>query len=539
MFPKSIKILNAALFVLPLFILLGGCSYKHVPQHSDGAVKVTAPNDTFYSYGKIDVHSQLPKSGFYPLASPLESLAARVYLMQRAQKSIDLQYYLIGFDEVGAVIFKSALDAADRGVKVRILIDDMDLSGRDERLAMLDAHKNIEIRVFNPTYFRGPLKYAEMGLRSQSVGRRMHIKSFNVDNSAIILGGRNLENSYFAADTTHVFLDNDILGIGPIASQLTYEFDTYWKSGDVYALKQISRSGSENNLALLRQKAAEFSKKYSKDEYVRMAADTDFSKAFRAKALDLTFADGTVYYDDATKVSTDEFDESTHLTEQLKPYILKTTKTLRIINPYFVPDEKLMAFFKVLRAKGVEIYILTNSLPSADAPYVYAFYQHYQKPMLEMGIHLHEVKSRGFKKSTYSHKVREATGHFPTIQLHAKTMMIDDETLIVGSMNLDPRSRYLNAEIVGLIESRELAAKVKEQLFDVAFNAENSFELVLEPKAPYKEVGTGRQIKDGSEIVWLSEEDGKTVKYYKDAGASFSSKLKANLLFYLPIGGTI
>lgn len=526
-------------FVFSMSVLFSGCAYKNNQLRSTEKIVMQKPNDRFYSYGKIDVKSQVPKSGFYPLASPLESLAARVYLMHEAQKSIDIQYYLIGFDEVGTVIFKNALDAADRGVKVRILIDDMDLSGRDERLAMLDAHKNIEIRVFNPTYFRGPLKYLEMGFRSQSVGRRMHIKSFNVDNSAIVLGGRNLENSYFAADSKYVFLDNDILGIGPIASQLNYEFDSYWNSENVYALKQITQSGSEDNLPYLRQKAEEFSKKYSTSEYVKMAADTNFSKAFRAKALDLTFADGTIYYDDATKVSTDASDGSTHLIEKLKPYILNTTKTLRIINPYFVPNDKLMAFFKELRAKNIEIYILTNSLPSADAPYVYAFYQHYQKPMLEMGIHLYEVKSSGFEKSTYSHKVRDATGHFLTIQLHAKTMMIDDETLIIGSMNLDPRSYYLNAEIVGLIQSKELAARVKKQLFDVAFKAENSFELVLQPKPPYKEAGTGRLVTDEKEIVWLSEEDGQTVEYYNDAGASFMSKLKANLLYYLPIGGTI
>jgi putative cardiolipin synthase len=254
----------------------------------------------------------------------------------------------------------------------------------------------------------------------------MHIKSFNVDNSAVILGGRNLENSYFGADKTHVFVDNDILGIGPISSQLTYEFETYWQSENVYSLKEIGVTDKHDSLDYLRQKAAEFAKTYATNEYISLVAKTDFSTAFRAKALDLTFAEGTIYYDDATKVSTDAYDQSTHLIEQLKPYILNTTKSLRIINPYFVPTKKLMAFFKELREKGVEIYILTNSLPSADAPFVYAFYKQYQKPLLEMGVHLYEVKSKGFKKSSYSRKFREVTGDYLSVQLHAKTMLIDD-----------------------------------------------------------------------------------------------------------------
>ena len=532
------KRLRGYWFLLPLFVLFDGCAYKHHQDIPAEKIVMKAPNDMFYSYGKTDVHTQLPKSGFYPLPSALESLAARIFLMQHAQKSIDLQYYLIGFDEVGDLIFKSALDAADRGVKVRILLDDMDLSDRDERLAMLDAHENVEIRVFNPTYFRGPLKYVEIGFRSNSVGRRMHIKSFNVDNSAIILGGRNLENSYFGADETHMFLDNDILGIGPISSQLTYEFDTYWSSKNVYSLKEIGVADKHGNLDYLRQKAAKFAQQYDNTMYVKSAVETDFSKAFKAKALELTFAEGNIYYDDATKVSTDAYDKSTHLIEQLKPYILNTTKSLRIINPYFVPNEDLMAFFKELREKDVEIYILTNSLPSADAPFVYAFYKQYQKPLLEMGVHLYEVKSSGFKKSAYSHKFREATGHYLSLQLHAKTMLIDDETLIVGSMNLDPRSNYLNAEIVALIESRTLAERMKP-LFDTAFDTRNVFKLALEPVAPYKEAGTGRLVEGESEIVWLSEENNVTIKYYNDAGASFTNRLKANLLYYLPIGGTI
>lgn len=529
----------AGALLLAVLLLLGGCSYKHSSLYVPGEVKKKAANDTFYSYGKTDVGTQLPKSGFYPLSSPLESLAARVLLMQNAQKSIDLQYYLIEFDEVGALIFKSVLDAADRGVKVRMLLDDILLSGRDERLAMLAAHKNIEIRVFNPTYFRGPLKYLEMAFRSDSVGRRMHIKSFNVDNSAIILGGRNLQNIYFAADAKHVYLDNDILCIGPMASQLTYEFDTYWNSVNVYKLSEISGEKDGSQLDYLRKKAVEFFNKHKDSTYVRMAKETEFSKEFTAKALDLTFAEGTIYYDDATKVSTDAGDKSRHLLKQLEPIILKTKKSLRIINPYFVPNDNIMAFFKMLRAKGVEIYILTNSLPSADAPFVYAFYKQYQKPLLKLGVHLYEVKSSGLRSTDYSRKYKEARGHFLSVQLHAKTMLIDDETLIIGSMNLDPRSIYLNAEIVGVIDSRALAARVKKQLFDVAFDPQNAFELKLECIPPYKEVATGHWIDNDTQIVWISREGNHTVRYYDDAGASFWKRFMANMLYFIPIGGTI
>lgn len=532
------KKLLTTLLISAFLLLITGCAYKQPKSFTAVTSELKPPNDTFFSYAKVDVGTQLPKSGFYPLASPMESLAARILLMQKAKKSIDLQYYQIGFDEVGYSIFINALEAADRGVKVRFIIDDIGLKGKDKELAMLNAHENVEIRIFNPTYFRNTMKFAEMAFRSDTVGRRMHIKSFGVDSSAVVLGGRNLENAYFGVDRNHIFLDNDILGIGPIAAHLTEEFNLYWNSANVYPLEMLYK-GTQEDLAQLRKEADEFKTSLKDDPYIKAAKNTPFYKAFKAKKLDLIFANAKLHYDGVAKVSTDASDVSTHLMEQLKPYILSTKKSLRIINPYFVPNAQLMAFFKKLREENIEIHILTNSLPSADAPFVYAFYKQYQKPLLEMGVHLHEVKSAGFKESAYSHKFKEMTDQYFSVWLHAKTMMIDDETLIVGSMNLDPRSNYLNAEIVTVIKNKELSTVIKEQLFDVAFSKTNSFELALENKPPYKDDLTDRWINDEKEIVWISEEEGKIIKYYNDAGASFSSRLKANLLYYFPIGDTI
>ncbi len=518
-----------------LLLSTSGCSsLKQGADYHPQTPKLKPVNDTFYAIGSVDVSTMLPQSGFYPLMLAPDSLAARMMLMQNAKKSIDLQYYEILDDDVGRIIFKNALDAADRGVKVRILMDDIGIINQDKQLSTLNLHPNIEIRVFNPTSYRGSWKMVEMGFKPESSGRRMHIKSFNVDNCAIIIGGRNLAVEYFGFDLKKIFLDNDLLIVGPVASQLSYEFDAYWNYEKVFSYDKLSKISKEK-LEVIRKGLSTFKIDIEGNPYVSLLEQSQFKKDFDAKGLDFIFADAKILYDKPQKISMDAYDDSTHLVKQLVPYLRAAQKSLYIVNPYFVPNEKMLELFKELRERGVEIHVLTNSLPSADAPYVYAFYKEYHKRLLDMGVDLHEVKTSAFRGDAYSHKIKEETGHFLEIQLHGKTMLIDEETLIIGSMNLDPRSSYQNAEIVAVVKNKALAQQEMKRFFNIAFDIKNSFKLSTEPVPPYKEFATGREIVGETQIVWTSENlDGTTTKFYDDAGASFMKKLESNLIYYFP-----
>ncbi len=525
-------------FGIALLLGFGGCSYSHPKDRKPEKIQVTQADSALYGLGTVDVSTMLPQSGFYPLRNALDAFSARMLLMQSATKSIDLQYFIIRDDETGKIIYKMALDAADRGVKVRILLDDLRLIDEDEALAALDMHENITIRIFNPTYFRGGMKDYELTFRSDTVGRRMHIKTFNVDNSAIILGGRNIGNNYFDADPDQVFLDDDILAIGPIASQVTYQFDTYWNSSEVFGLDALTKVSKER-LQEIREHLDDFDVNLNDNCYLKLVNKRAFTNDFKKKKIELIFSDVHLHYDMPDKVSKDVSDDAMHLLHSLNPYLRAAKKSLRIISPYFVPTEEQMEIFKELRTRGVEIQVLTNSLPSADMPFAYAFYKHYQKRLLELGIELYETKTNAFKADDYSQEEQKIIGNSLDIQLHVKSIIIDDETLIVGSMNLDPRSFYQNTELIAVVSSPALAKKVKNELFDKLFDMEYSYRLTIEPLAPYKQVGTGMEITGDMEIVWLSEQDGEIIKTYDDAGASFWDVLEVNILYYLPVDNII
>ena len=534
----KLPVLYASLLSISLLIISSGCSYQHAPEYKAEKPVLTPANDTFYSWGRVDVSTMLPQSGFYPLMKAPDALAARVLLMQNAKKSIDLQYYEILDDEVGRLIFKHALDAADRGVKVRILMDDIGIINQDLQLSTLNSHPNIEIKIFNPTYYRGSFKMVEMGFRPETSGRRMHIKSFNVDNSAIILGGRNLAEEYFGFDLKKIFLDNDLLIVGPVASQLTFEFDSYWNSEKVFSYNRLSKI-DEAELEKIREGLSAFDINLKDNIYASILDQSKFYKDFHAKDLDFVFGNAKILYDAPQKITMDAYNNSTHLMKQLAPYVRSATKSLRIVNPYFIPNAQLMELFKELHSRGVEIHVLTNSLPSADAPYVYAFYKEYQKRLLEIGVNLHEVKTSAFR-GEYSHKLKEETGHFMEIQLHGKTMLIDDETLVIGSMNLDPRSAYQNAEIVAVVKNKALAQDEIKWFFDIAFDIKNSFKLETELIPPYEDIFTSREVVGETRLVWISEnEDGTVTKFYDDAGASFMKKLESNIIYYFPVDNQI
>lgn len=515
-----------------LFFL--GCAGKHY-NTTEGTVvihKYKKPSSSLYFLAKGDVAAHYPQTGFYPLHNNLNAFMARAFLIENAKKTLDLQYFIYAEDDTAYGITQLLVEAADRGVKVRILIDDLLQKDYDVELEALAQHPNIEIKLFNPTPQRKLLGFIQLAFNVDTLGRRMHNKLLVADNSAAIIGGRNIENIYFAADKDNIFIDNDVLAIGPLAAEGSNEFETYWQSKISVDIKEIAKDIVPADYEHLRKELFASVHTLRHNAYVDEALQTKFAKAIQAHELELMYGDAKLYYDIPTKITASEEDTSSHLAKQIAPLLLKIKKSLKIINPYLIPDENMIKTFKRLRNKGVEISIITNSLATNDGIPVYSAYSRYHRELVKMGVHLYELNPKSFTYIYKNQKYRK--GSIPRSSLHAKSMIIDDSIFLIGSMNLDPRSIKLNTEILAVIYSKELA-KVESQVFDAIIERkENVFEISLEPQDPWDCQVTCIP-QDDTRVVWTTQENGTIVKYYNDGNAGFFRRLLSNLSFYIPM----
>jgi len=435
-------------------------------------------------------------------------------------------------DNTGLTLTKLLLDAADRGVKVRVILDDMLLGGSDEELAALNSHPNISVKLFNPTNFRKSLHYFEMFFHIDTLGRRMHNKAIVADNSAAVIGGRNIQDIYFAADEDSLFIDNDILTVGPLVTKVSNEFETYWASPVCVPLEEVTGK-STLSLRGLQQELDKYIGTIAYNDYMNAVRNSTLAQQSRAKKIPLIFGDADLYFDQPTKVTTSEEKTNTHLSEHLAPIIKNAQKSLLIVSPYFMPNPTSMKAIKALRERGVEITILTNSLATNDAIPVYSAYSKYQKQLLRLGVRLYELSPYAFQ-SIFKNKYYKR-GKIPRSALHAKSMVIDDKTFVIGSANMDPRSNKLNTELVAVIHSEELA-RIEHAILNKALDLENAFELSLEP-APEKPVVATWVPQEKERVVWTTIENGKVVKYYNDGNAGFWRRLGSSLVDYFPIEG--
>ncbi len=524
----------SSLILLLLMILVNGCTGKHFAM-KDGVVASqlhTETSTSLYGFFDANITAESPKSGFFPLSHNVEAFAARAGMINQAKKTLDVQYYLFMPDNTGLTLTKLLLDAADRGVKVRVILDDMLLGDSDEALATLNSHPNISIKLFNPTNFRKSLHYVEMFLHINTLGRRMHNKAIVADNSVAVIGGRNIEDTYFAADEGTFFVDNDILTVGPLVTKISNEFETYWSSPVCVPLEKVTE---ENTLSMqnLKQSLDQYIETIAYNDYMNAVRDSQIAKLSKESNIPLIFGNAELYFDLPTKVTTSEEKTDTHLSENLGPIIKSAQKSIFIVSPYFMPNPTSMKAIKALRERGVEITILTNSLATNDAIPVYSAYSKYQKKLLRLGVKLYELNPyafhRMFKNANYKR------GKIPRSALHAKSMIIDDKIFIIGSANMDPRSHKLNTELVAVIHSAELA-HAEHALFDKAISLENAFELSLEP-APQKPVIATPIPQEKERVVWKTIENDNVVKYTDDGNAGFWRRLASDLVFYFPVEG--
>lgn len=459
------------------------------------------------------------QDGFILLDDGLEAFVARAALAEYAARSIDVQYYLYHNDEVGSLFTALLLQAADRGVRVRILVDDIDMGGRDDAIIALDDHPNIEIRLFNP-FNRHTPRWLQYLFGLGSVTRRMHNKAYIVDNAFAVLGGRNIGDEYYDARPDLAFADLDVLTIGPVVRDVSAAFDRYWNSRRSWPVRAVidARPDAETVAALRRQLEARI-ESAATSEYIQALEHSPLAEQIRLNRVQYVWGDARVVVDDPEKIAASRSASELHLATQIDPLFAHLQHELLIVSPYFVPGEEGVAFFRKLTEKGIRVRILTNSLASNDVPVVHAGYVRYRMALLRAGVELYELDQTRTPSSRQ--KTKSLTGS-SRASLHAKTFLLDRRTAFIGSLNLDPRSFYENTEIGVVIDSTELGETMARGFDEVVRT--HAFRLERRIDA------------DGDEVLrWHGVENGKPVVYEREPHTGFWQRFAIGVLMMLPI----
>ena len=404
---------------------------------------------------QVDGHPQ--HSGIHPLEDGMDAFAARYFLISMAERTLDIQYYIWQNDMSGRLLFSALLEAAARGVKVRLLLDDNNTMGLDETLSELNRHQNIQIRLFNPFSFR-TLRALGYLTDFARLNRRMHNKSFTADGTATIVGGRNIGDEYFGTGDEPLFSDLDVMALGPVVKEVSADFERYWHSRAVSALNSVVESSSDEPLSAVQLPAA-WRDNPQVQQYLQRLHSSPFVARLESGSLELIWAKTRLLSDDPRK-GLGKAKASTLLPQRMLEVIGKPQRQFDIISAYFVPTRAGVAQLLALKRKGVKIAILTNSLAANDVSVVHAGYAKWRKKLLRHGITLYELKPHNDNRDA-PHD-RGLTGNSGS-SLHAKTFSVDDEKVFIGSFNFDPRSAVLNTEMGFVIESETLATSVHQR----------------------------------------------------------------------------
>ncbi len=466
-------------------------------------------------------------SGFRLLPAGTDGFILRAEMAAKAQRTLDVQYFIFHNDITGKLLLDELLQAADRGVRLRVLIDDLNLVGKDAKLTMIATHPNVEVRVFNPTLYRGgfaPIRATEFALNWNRLTYRMHNKLFLVDNTIGIAGGRNVGDEYFSMSKDFDFGDFDVFVVGPAVRRLSSSFDAYWNSGLSIPVSALGNKATPEALEAYRQELREHREKMADAEYMRsVAAGNPLSMIIGGKDP-LIWAGSEVLYDSPQKEKVENGEVDGRLLRERLLDALRTTKSeLLMVTPYLVPSESQMQLLRDLRARNVRIRILTNSLESTDVPAVHAGYRKFRVPLLQMGVELYEVRTE-LGKPTLPRRGAPLKGDESNVfALHAKVFVFDRARAFIGSANFDNRSFRLNTEVGLIIESPAIAQQVASR-FEAIAQPANAYQVLL-GKAP-----------DGSPtLIWHTEEDGDKVDYTTEPGASFLRNLEVEAMSLLPI----
>ncbi|MCY1281844.1 Cardiolipin synthase C [compost metagenome] len=480
--------------LLILMLCLGGCAQQWTREVSQALPPAASP---FGQRLERLASAHEGRSGFRLLPASDEAFIARLELIRAARSGLDLQYYIVHDGLSTRLLVDELLRAADRGVRVRLLLDDLTSDGFDHEIGLLCAHPNIQARVFNPLHLgraTGVTRLIGRSLNLARQHRRMHNKLWLADSSAAIVGGRNLGDEYFDAEPSFNFTDIDLLGVGPVAGELAHSFDQYWNSALSKPIEQfLWRVPTRADLAQARRRlGAQIAAAEADDNPLHQRLFDDRRQRRLKRWLDeLIWAPSLALWDAPSKIlSGAEPDPQLLMATQLAPEMQRIEQELLMVSSYFVPAKEGMVYLTAKADAGIDIRLLTNALEATDVPPVHGGYAPYRKALLEHGIRLFELRRQpgdaGGGSAPYSLGSSASS-------LHSKAMVFDRRKAFIGSFNFDPRSVLWNTEVGVLVDSPELSERVRQ--------------LILEGMAPA--LAYEVRLDARGQLVWVTEDDGR------------------------------
>jgi cardiolipin synthase C len=504
-----------------LFLLISGCST--IPKDVERPVTYALTETDHTVLGdlvlpKQKMHNGL--SGFMLLDHGKAALDARMALVDLAEKSIDIQTFIWKQDTASRMLAERLLEAADRGVRIRLLIDDFNLKNRDFGMAAFDAHPNVSIRIFNPfgtRFYLTPINLKrtfELVTDLSRLNHRMHNKVFVVDNNTGIVGGRNVADEYYGFDEEYNFFDLDLLVSGPVLNDVSKGFDDYWNSESAYPVTAFAEHPPEETLpelydglrTIVADRRKELGLENGQEQY----------KTLQQMVNKFIWARAEVVIDDPNKGSNLKNNIKVEgVIDTLEEVVHTTHSEFLIVSPYFVPGPNGGKVLSKFHERGLKVKVLTNSMAATDQIPAFSGFARYRKDVLNSGTEIYEIKP-DVSQFVIEKDIPGSTGNGG---LHAKVMTFDRKHVFVGSFNLDPRSINLNTEIGLLVHSEELATQVAE-LIDQLMSSENSWQTKLDVEG---------------NLVWEETKNGNAINHNNDPEAGAFRKIKTFVFSLLPI----
>lgn len=490
--------------------------------------RAAAPRLGILSQPSPEGRTHADQSAFRMLTTGIDGLAVRLELINFAERTLDLQYYIFRGDESGDLVSRALLRAADRGVRVRILVDDGDSITGDERLFALAAHPLIQIRVFNPFDYRGHLRVVrglEFALHKSRLDYRMHNKLLVADNGLALIGGRNIGDQYFQIDPESQFGDDDVAVVGPMVQRLSGVFDEFWNTPLAIPIKALDkRHTTESALAAYRQSLGQRKEltSFQSDLSKRLSICQPLTE-ITTDPTSLSWAAAELIYDSPDKRAVvDDTTRGSLIATPMYDRMGRVNSELFMITPYFVPSPEEESLLKQVRGKDVRVSVLTNSLQAAPNLAAHSGYAQYRPMLLKEGIELHEIRAR--VENTKGTGQPRGISKYGNYSLHAKLYVFDRQSVFVGSMNFDQRSQNLNTEI-GLIIDSPLIATAAATRFASLTQLKEAYSVLLANQ------GDRRQ----EHLIWKAEENGIVTVQSTEPARSQWQRFKVKLLSWLPL----
>ncbi|WP_168407333.1 phospholipase D family protein [Acinetobacter indicus] len=529
-YARSSASASTAAMLLSCSLVLGVSGCSTLPKQIEHPVQMafeTPTEHTHLAQIVLPLREKNPQlTGYRVLYDPLEALSARLYLIDKAEETLDLQYYIWDNDKIGALALHSIIRAADRGVKVRLLVDDNNAKKMEGIYLALDQHSNIDVKLYNPYRFR-KYRAMDMVLDLKRINRRMHNKSFIADNQIALIGGRNMSNQYYNVSDSYQFSDVDVMLVGSASDEIIHSFDEYWNDDYAYSVKQLVNPQQHHlRYESLKQQLEDHSAEVAVQNYLDLATRSQAIEQWFNHKIQFDWVKAEVVKDSPSKIK-DRAPKEELLNFQLLSHLEKPTESVDIISAYFVPEESGADRLKQLANDGVQVRVLTNSYKANDVPLVHAFYAKYRQDLLENDVELYEFlyapEAEHLNSNTeeLSKKAKVSLKGLSRSSLHAKLMALDEKQVFIGSFNFDPRSAYLNSEIGVLLNSPTLAKSV-HQTMDANLS-KYAYRLVLDAQ---------------NNINWrVVNSKGEERVFVKEPKMKWYEKAAMKIISWLPIEG--